>query len=409
MFLQTSTLTELSDRQWHKQYSFVSAFIAGIAIPTSTALLNLGTLLLVIAFLTNKNMIKNLSITIKSPFSIFGILLLILMSIATLWSAAPIEEIVNGLTKMRAFYLIPIFLAVFLDEKNATGLLYGFMVGVFISLLLSFSMYFGGFYALKAYENNWSVFYAQGYPAYFLSIFSIILLSGLLTKSFSKFTSIVATILIFLSVFNVLFLTISRTGQLSIIFMTVVVLFFHNKKISLLAGIPLLLFSVFVLPTYSSNIHERFTLAFTEVQEFEKGNYVSNTGLRLEYQKNTLNLIKERPIFGHGTGSFVTEYTKRLSKDEEMHLQQPHNDYLFITAQVGISGFLILLGLMLSPIIQSKNKPESIRLIIYAIISFMFIGTLANSLFTDNVSGVAFVLLMTALLNIKKLPWSNKC
>lgn len=407
MLLQTSTQT--SYRKWHEQYSLVSAFIAGFAIPTSTALLNLGALLLLIAFLTNKEFIKNLSTTIKNPFSIFGILLLILMSIATLWSTAPTEEIVHGLTKMRAFYLIPVFLAVFLDQKNAAGLLYGFMIGVFISLLLSFSMYFGDFYAFKAYENNWSVFYAQGYPAYFLSIFSIILLAGVLTKSFSRFTSIVAIILIFLSVFNVLFLTISRTGQISIILMILVVLFFYNKKISFLAGIPLLLLSIFILPIYSSNISERFAIAFTEVQEFEKGNYVSNTGLRLEYQKNTLNLIKESPIFGHGTGSFVTEYTKRLSEDEEMHLQQPHNDYLFVTAQIGISGIVILFGLMLSAIMQSRKKPESIKLIIYSIISFMFIGTLANSLFTDNVSGAAFVLLMTALLSVNTLPWSKKC
>jgi O-antigen ligase len=308
---------------------------------------------------------------------------------------------------MRMYYLIPLFLALFINNKITNALIIGFMAGSIILLSISMLMYITNTPLFKASGNNWVVFHLHGYHTFFISIFAFLLLAGILTKKLPRYLLIASTILFLIAAFNILFLTTSRTGQILFFAMLFTSLFIYNKKIGSLIGITILILGGILLPNISDNIKSRFSEMTNDIKQYDEGNYASSTGIRLEYHKNTLQLISESPLYGHGTGSFTSEYNRFLKKSDTIILPHPHNDYLLLTSETGMIGGLLLFVIIGSVIYQTKEKPLSIKLAIYPILTHMTIGTLANSLFTDNVTSVGFVLLTLALLNLDNLPWEK--
>ena len=67
-------------------------------------------------------------------------------------------------------------------------------------------------------------------------------------------------------------------------------------------------------------------------------------GFRVNQWRDTLLMIAERPVFGHGPGSYgwVAEATRRHMKDSQHQAFYAHNDYLHSLAEYGVVGTLLL-------------------------------------------------------------------
>lgn len=108
--------------------------------------------------------------------------------------------------------------------------------------------------------------------------------------------------------------------------------------------IPLIASSVYVT---SPQVSQRFNQAIDEAVHHDKAGYkYTSIGLRIAFAKHSYDLIIQRPWFGHGTGSFATEYTKtggpQLSANE-CNLGDPHNSYLHLAVQIGLVGLAVFL------------------------------------------------------------------
>ncbi|MFQ3583274.1 MAG: O-antigen ligase family protein [Chloracidobacterium sp.] len=57
--------------------------------------------------------------------------------------------------------------------------------------------------------------------------------------------------------------------------------------------------------------------------------------------KNTLTLIRERPLGGSGLGTFQIAYTKVDTSNGVNRVEQAHNDYLQLLAETGLLGFAL--------------------------------------------------------------------
>jgi O-antigen ligase len=155
-----------------------------------------------------------------------------------------------------------------------------------------------------------------------------------------------------------------------------------------------------VLPKYSSVIQQGLSNAQSDLLAYSQGNANSSVGVRLEWYKNSFKLIQEHPMLGHGTGSFKNEYA-RISGivDGPLSSNNPHNDYIWLSIELGLLGAVLLLGLLLTAAWQGRHLDLAWRLTLYAMLTGMGVATLANSFFTDNITGLAFILLACALLN----------
>ncbi len=65
---------------------------------------------------------------------------------------------------------------------------------------------------------------------------------------------------------------------------------------------------------------------------------------RLVIWKDTWNLVKQRPWFGWGAGTFPAVYPLVRTEPSDLRWMEAHNDYLQVLCELGVAGVLLLFG-----------------------------------------------------------------
>lgn len=127
-----------------------------------------------------------------------------------------------------------------------------------------------------------------------------------------------------------------------------------------------------------------------------------STAIRLNIWKEGLGMMKTRPWFGSGTGSFQTLAANAATEQADtVHAsvaKNPHNQYLNIGIQQGIVGLCALLGLFGCLLKASCKLPRVESGLLQGIVVAMAIGCLGNSWLTDFTSGYLFVWLVSVTI-----------
>jgi len=123
----------------------------------------------------------------------------------------------------------------------------------------------------------------------------------------------------------------------------------------------------------------------------------STTGVRVYAWRTSIDLIKEKPIIGYGTGDvksiLVAEYIKQnLTVLAEKELN-PHNQFLQTAVAIGVIGALILLLILILPLVNSIKKQHYI----YAFFILLFILNNLTESMLETQSGVIFYGFFNAL------------
>jgi hypothetical protein len=126
---------------------------------------------------------------------------------------------------------------------------------------------------------------------------------------------------------------------------------------------------------------------------------------RVEYWRSSIQIIKQNPIFGVGTGdvpeAFRTYYSRANSMLDPQFRLRSHNQFLSITVAFGVVGLIWFLFVLLYPVIKLRTYHPYFYLIFWTI---FFI-----SIFTEDTletqEGVTFYAFFTSLL---LFGWSNK-
>jgi O-antigen ligase len=111
----------------------------------------------------------------------------------------------------------------------------------------------------------------------------------------------------------------------------------------------------------SPQLRARVMQAVDEVANADKSTALTSLGTRVLFYRTTLELIKERPIVGYGSGSFGKEYkeivSRRYSDWRATPTTDPHNQYLFITMQLGIIGLTAFLAVIVTGFRAARASP----------------------------------------------------
>jgi O-antigen ligase len=124
-------------------------------------------------------------------------------------------------------------------------------------------------------------------------------------------------------------------------------------------------------------------------QKSESGDLV-----RLQFFQKTGEMISERPLLGHGIGSWRQQYPIRAEGLMTAQMSTPHNDYLLYTAELGLVGLITLLAIFFSLIraaIKAPFKQGNLLLMTSVAIA---IGSMFNAILRDWRFGVPFMLLL---------------
>jgi O-antigen ligase len=125
----------------------------------------------------------------------------------------------------------------------------------------------------------------------------------------------------------------------------------------------------------------------------------SSVGTRIEFYRVTVAIVKDRPLLGHGTGSFASAYAEKTKGQNALPTRNPHNEYLLIMVQLGLVGLAVLLYLFwtqwrLAPRLATPLEWHLARGLVLA----MAVGCLFNSWLLDHTEGLLYAWLTGLLL-----------
>lgn len=366
----------------------------GFTLPISTAADNILLYLTLTALLLGGRYRHKLQTISANPVAIAALLLVCALVLGGLYGHAAWSDVQHYWRKYVPLLFIALLIPLFQDKTSREYALTGFMLSMTLTLLLS-CIIATGWFAERAWfqgtADNAFVFKLHITQNVFMAFFAYALaLKAKNTLQFSWRIAYGAAAL--LAAYNVLFMVQGRTGY---VVLAVLLAYFCFRvmrwKGLILAGfIGIAVASVgyFVSTTLSTRVN----LVTQEIAAWKPGHGASSSsGLRMDYYTNSLHIIRDHPILGVGSGGFERAYAEIIKGTRAAPSNNPHNQYLLITAQLGIVGLCLMLFLFfqqwrIAAWLPSIFEQEMARGMLLTIMS----GSLLNSLLLDHAEGLFF-------------------
>jgi O-antigen ligase len=282
--------------------------------------------------------------------------LLIVLALGTIGSSGSASEIETALTKhARILYFV---FAVFLLSEGpwARRALYAWMAAMILTLALSYIHSVWAFPLARATRDNaigdHFIFKHHITQNVMMSVFVIAASCVALREKLCGETqrAWLWAALAALAAINVIFFVAGRTGYVTLFFNVMVAGFIVLPSRWRAPGLVMLLLALALLASLSAHVRTGITSAVLEVVAALQSEQPSSMGQRVEFAQRSMELFRERPWFGWGTGSYAIEFC-RVAKTAEwcrLGAYNPHNQYLFFAVQVGVVGLVAYLAWLLA-------------------------------------------------------------
>lgn len=346
----------------------------------------------------------------RLPFVWLGLALVGLFAIGLTYSVAPLNKAIQGLTNVTKILYIPFLLPLFACRRWREYAIHCFIFTVLLAVLISLLAYANIYHINPIIQAHPLLF-----PQAFISLDSNIIINAinfsvlacyslflLLNKIVDEKRYRVFYGCCFLVIFyHLFFINGERTGCYG--FFILLCLFIIQRRGSLqglfisLLLIPLMLISSYTLiPPFQ----QRLNSALVDFNLYKSGDYHTSLGYRLIFAKRSFELIKAHFIRGQGSGGFKTALKASgvvANDDKLLGFNDPHNEYILITVEVGILGLILFLLWLASLWWASLKLPQTQqRLVAGLILSFTF-NAVTNIALTPTSTGFLFVLFIAVL------------
>jgi len=269
--------------------------------------------------------------------------------------------------KSAILFLLPILYTFDFSDKQIKQSLYAFIASMTISSIIAILINLKWINYLFIYSDifvkSWSnpAFMTYTDHNVFLAFSVLLCLKYVFHSPQSKGQIFPISTVVVLCLIS-LFTENGRAGQVAFILgasLYFVVAFWHKKQwlaISLFSLIAI----VYLSYTYSTTFNSRIEATIMQSQQLGVEN-TNSLNTRYYLTKYTLEKLKEKPLLGFGTGSFIQEYTSvsehAKSILEEDNHKTPHNNYLFIWFELGLIGLLTFIAIFYYQIKELYQQP----------------------------------------------------
>jgi len=360
------------------------ALAMAAAIPLSVVATTIISILLAITCILSFDR-QTLVSVLKHPVTITILIFIAINIIACTYSIAGSREMAQALRKYYRLLYFPLLLPIFITVRWRNAAVVTFLVAVFISVVTAMLM--------QAVVFKDSIFTSLfvAYAIFILAHYSI---------DYKRYRSVTIPIAIFFT-YYLFFINIGRSGQF--IFVMLFVLFMLQrlrnsfKNLGIAAVLLLALVAASVLAP--SSFATRQTIAVREVQQYINSYdetavpHESSLGTRLILVRNSLELIKLKPIFGWGTGSFAAAYRKFAPEAQIKDVKRvnPHNQYLLTWVELGLPGLISLLSIFGALAVLFYKSQQLAGYLGLGLVATFAMGCSMNSWLLDFTSAFFFV------------------
>jgi O-antigen ligase len=376
-----------------KKAGAICVVLACFFTPLSTTLLGLFSLLAVIAWILSGGFSDLPRTFVDYPHSCLALVLFSFMALAITYSPVNLEQGVDTLRKYRELLLMPIVISLMsLSRQYREMAENGFVSGCIVLLLASYGMAFG---LLPEHRYGYSLVFHITH-SFFMAVLSFWAIHRCIDSRQFRYFWIAVYVA---TVINLFYIAPGRTGML--VFLCLMILFFMQRLrlIQWLGGLTLLAVLVTSLYFTSENFSGRLQEAASEIQAYTPGSSRTSIGQRFDWWISSLDLVREKPVLGHGTGSFSAVLKKLTEKTGITQTDNPHNEYLLLTVQFGAVGLCLFLAMIVLQLLNARQMEGNKRWLIQGVVLALLSGSLINSLLFDSQQGHFYLFMSAALLN----------
>lgn len=326
---------------------------------------------------------------ITNPVALSALLVFGWLLAGSFWGLGSLDDRMLAVKKYADLLLIPLLISMAINAQERNRALLALAVSLVVTLVLSLVLSTGillpNSVALNCNPSNPCVF-KKHTTHNVLMAFGALLFAVLAWKSQDRWQRWGWGLISVLAAINVLMVH-GRTGYVVLagLAMLTFVVFYGWR--GMLAAIMALSVSFSTAYQVSSSFHERVNLTVSSVTEWNPEVAVVDdaVGWRLEYFYHTAEIIQDHPLIGVGTGGFVPAYRARVEQAGFDVPPHPHNQYLFIMAQVGIVGLGLLLWLFVQQWRSSARiEDATYRLLAKGLVVTIVIGSFFNPFLVDH-------------------------
>jgi O-antigen ligase len=329
----------------------------------------------------------------NAPAAYMPIALVVLAIIGMLWADVMWSERMQGLAPFVKLLVIPLLMFQFSSREGGKLVLLGFLISATVLLVLSWL--FAAMPQLPLATQN------KGYG---IPVKDYISQSGIFTlcafalleralAEWKRSRGMAILLAIFACVFfaNIIFVALART------FLVVIVLLF------VLLGVLRMTFRGFAVLTAvgvvcaaiswsaSGYLRDRVTDVISEINTFSPAHDTSS-GARLSFWKDSIAILQDAPVLGHGTGSIREMFSRQAG--EAMNApgaaSNPHNQTFAVAIQLGTIGALVLFMMWIAHV-KLFLAQDMISWIGLIVVAQNIVGSLFNSHLFDFTQGWIYV------------------
>jgi len=325
------------------------------AIPLSNALTSVVTAAFVAVMLLGQvvgSWRGRWAVVLRHPVALTSLALYCSVLLAALWTAAAPDAARSQMVRSGALLLLPLFAVALWDSAWTRRCLRAFSLAMGLTLALSFAHALWGL----ADAGAWPLPYKGGGDAIFhvhithnvlMSVAVLVWLGqALADPGLRPARRWGLGLLAALAVFNILWMVPGRTGYATLLAGLLVLALVRCPRRwrahSLLGIVALSAAALWM----SDSVQGRLDRTWREIQAFEGADSarrgdVNLADHRLAIWREALKVAQQRPLLGHGTGSYRTVFCAS-AQPPDMCLygggKHPHNQFLFIAIEGGLLG-----------------------------------------------------------------------
>jgi O-antigen ligase len=341
---------------------------------------------------------------LRTPLVIGAMLVLLALSLA--WTSAPLREALHDLNKYGKLLIIPLVLVLLRQRREALLALGVYVVAESFVVLTSWLLSAGLVLPWVVKPLSTRVIVAVAYSSYLdqsIMTAGLAALAWHLRNDFpGRYGPKIALAIVALCSVNVLVLLPGRSAQVALRVAMVLALIWavprRLRPVALLVPV-LLIATVMAL---APHFRERTTAVVTESIAFSNGDRSpTSSGIRLALWHRALQAIQERPLAGHGVGSWNTVYPRLEGKALSpvfAQLHNPHQEYLLWGVHLGLAGIALFLAFLAALVRDARTFQPDIRHATLSLVAIFAVVCLFNSTLFDALIGDYFCFLLAALL-----------
>lgn len=362
-------------------------------IPFSTSLMGATSILAAACWVLSGRIFSLPRLMLDNKPVFLAVVLFLLLIVGLFYSPLPMNEALAGLKKYRELLFFAMVVAFMTGNENAARLAEdSFILGCVVLLAVSCGIFFS---LIPSERYGYSIVYHITH-----SFFMAILAFCCLQRAFASRQYRYLWLFIFAAAtVNLFYIAPGRTGMIVYIVLIILTLLQHlSFRKSLMAALLTALVIVLAFST-STNFSSRLKEAFQEVKGYQAASSRTSLGMRFDWWQNSLDLISQKPLFGHGTGSFKAVQAELIKGGRTKSTDNPHNEYLMIGVQAGLVGLGVWVLLLLAQFLTSFRLQPPRKYLLQGVVIAMAGGCLMNSFLLDSQPGHFFAF-VAAILSI---------